>query len=94
MELDLFLPHLSLAFEYQGEQHYKPNSILGNQDFSVRDEEKKRMSKDIGITLIEVPYWWNKLADSLVSLDKLYYTKTRFYWRFQWITKSQPFGSL
>ncbi len=29
MELDIFLPQLSLAFEFQGQQHYSPNSLFG-----------------------------------------------------------------
>jgi hypothetical protein len=44
MELDIFLPSLGLAFEYNGAQHYKNQSIYTTVDVPqqlVRDEEKK-----------------------------------------------------
>jgi hypothetical protein len=31
VELDIFVPSLSIAFEYQGEQHYDGNFILNNK---------------------------------------------------------------
>ena len=60
LKLDIFLPKLSLAFEYQGHQHYNhflPAHKLTNQ--IERDQEKRDICKEKGITLIEIPYWWD-----------------------------------
>jgi hypothetical protein len=61
LELDGYNEKLKLAFEYQGEQHYKKtgkynktNKALEYQQF--KDEIKRSKCKEIGITLIEIPY--------------------------------------
>jgi hypothetical protein len=61
MELDIFIPSLSLALEYQGRQHYKDigMKILSVQHQLRRDMEKKAICKQKGITLVQVPYWWD-----------------------------------
>lgn len=68
MELDGYSVDLSLAFEYQGEQHYvrevlrKPGSKRPNLTESQfawqqqRDQEKRDLCKANGVTLIEVPW--------------------------------------
>lgn len=35
-----------------------------------RDTEKKRACNDIGITLIEIPYWWDETISSLAATIK------------------------
>src|SRR5690606_22936392 len=57
MELDIWLPSLLLAFEYQGPGHYRP--IYGEKSLKEtqrRDREKRRACKKVGIKLIEVKY--------------------------------------
>jgi len=66
MELDIFIPSLSLAFEYQGAQHYEPN-IYGDTNLQYRDQEKERRCKQLGITLIKIPYWWDCKKQSLLA---------------------------
>lgn len=61
LELDCYNQELKLAVEYNGIQHYKYNKFFhrNNEHFlnqKYRDELKKRMCKDNGIILIEVPY--------------------------------------
>jgi hypothetical protein len=60
LELDMYEPSLKIACEYNGVQHYKytpyfhaNKEAFNNQKY--RDELKRRMCRDNGITLIEVP---------------------------------------
>jgi len=61
LELDGYNSELALAFEYQGQQHYKyvpyfhrNKEAFQNQQY--RDYMKRVMCRDNGIKLIEVPY--------------------------------------
>ena len=57
-----------MAFEYQGEQHFQEIYSLGPLwRYSERDREKKIACNDKGITLIEIPYWWDFTRESLVA---------------------------
>jgi len=63
MELDVYIPSLEVAFEYQGEQHYFPVECWGGapafNDLIRRDEEKRMKCSELGITLIEIQYTWD-----------------------------------
>jgi hypothetical protein len=66
MQLDVFLPRELLAFEYQGEQHFYDVFSMGSKwNYEQRDVEKREACKMNGITLIEIPYWWDKKRESL-----------------------------
>lgn len=69
VELDVYIPQLELAFEYQGMQHYKTGTFgsdtLDRQQ--LRDEAKKALCKSLGITLIDIPYWWDNTGSALLS---------------------------
>lgn len=68
IELDVYFPSLHLAFEYQGKQHYKNIYSLGDQKMiSERDVEKKKLCANEGISLIDVPYWWDGNIDTLAA---------------------------
>lgn len=69
LELDGYCEKLGLAFEYQGEQHYKPNHYF-NRNFSLEkinqhDEFKKQKCLENGVTLIQVPCYtdYKKLGE-------------------------------
>eukprot|EP01114_Cavostelium_apophysatum_P005575 TRINITY_DN16765_c0_g1_i1.p1 TRINITY_DN16765_c0_g1~~TRINITY_DN16765_c0_g1_i1.p1 ORF type:complete len:534 (-),score=82.26 TRINITY_DN16765_c0_g1_i1:2-1603(-) len=64
--LDVAVPELKLAFEYQGEQHYQDLTFTGKAQ-RQRDQRKRDLLKSEGITLIEVPYWRDRLIGSLVA---------------------------
>jgi predicted nucleic acid-binding Zn-ribbon protein len=72
MELDVWIPDLSIGIEYQGEGHYEPQSQWGGEEeFKKglkRDAQKKEACKKEGITLIEVPYTWEGDIESIKQL--------------------------
>jgi len=55
-ELDIFVPSLNLAVEYQGEQHFMPIDAWGGEDSfektQQRDEEKRRRCESKGVKLL------------------------------------------
>lgn len=68
LELDLYLPSMSLAFEYQGEPHFKFHFLAGEpMDRQEKDKEKREICKKQGLTLIEIPYWWDRRVDTLAA---------------------------
>jgi hypothetical protein len=63
------VPNLALAFEYNGEQHYRDLPIYAkNLDRQKHlDKRKDEELKEYGITLITIPYWWDKTEESLMA---------------------------
>ena len=67
-QLDAYFPHLSLAFEYQGIQHYEQLNVCGDLKGRLSsDEEKAACCARDGISLIHVPFWWNKQRPPLLA---------------------------
>lgn len=58
--LDIFVPSKSLAFEYQGMQHFEPVEYFGGEEAfkqnTERDKLKKHKCRTNGIRLIEWRY--------------------------------------
>ena len=74
LELDCYNPELKIALEYNGIQHYKytpyfhkSKDAFYNQCY--RDDMKRRLCKENGVFLIEVPYTvnHNKLEDFIME---------------------------
>ncbi len=62
----MYLPEFSLAIEYNGEGHYKFIPLYDELETTQRrDKVKKYLCESNGITLLVVPYWWDKSAESL-----------------------------
>lgn len=62
LELDCYNPNMKLAAEYDGQQHYKYTPYFhrkGEYQFHEqvkRDKWKEQKCKELGITLIRIPY--------------------------------------
>lgn len=56
--LDIYVPELHLAIEYQGAQHFRPVTVFGGEDglvrISERDATKKRLCGENGVTVLHV----------------------------------------
>jgi hypothetical protein len=69
----IFLPHLSLTLEYQGDQHYLSNKRLGNSAvYQRRDQAKRTFASQFGLTLISIPFWWDRSLSSLAATIQYY----------------------
>ena len=71
LELDGYCEELKLAFEYDGEFHYKEkpwqgvrHSLLDRQQL---DRLKDDLCKNNGIILIRIPYWENSNLESYIK---------------------------
>eukprot|EP01114_Cavostelium_apophysatum_P021705 TRINITY_DN7645_c0_g1_i1.p1 TRINITY_DN7645_c0_g1~~TRINITY_DN7645_c0_g1_i1.p1 ORF type:complete len:739 (-),score=144.18 TRINITY_DN7645_c0_g1_i1:253-2469(-) len=68
MELDLYSESLKLALEYQGSQHYQSTRVFNNlSEQQARDSEKKAACQNAGITLVEIPHWWDGSTEQLFA---------------------------
>eukprot|EP01127_Copromyxa_protea_P015785 TRINITY_DN4596_c0_g1_i1.p1 TRINITY_DN4596_c0_g1~~TRINITY_DN4596_c0_g1_i1.p1 ORF type:complete len:448 (-),score=70.54 TRINITY_DN4596_c0_g1_i1:103-1425(-) len=74
IELDIWIPGLSLALEYQGEHHYHNfanfiggSSILVSEQ-QARDYYKRYFCSNASIELVEVPYWWDGNKETLKQI--------------------------
>ena len=60
LEIDIYVPELQLAIEYQGRQHYEPIEFFGGEKaFKNRvrlDEKKRKLLKEKNIHLLEWKY--------------------------------------
>jgi len=58
-ELDIYFPYLSIAFEYQGEQHFFNTQRVTQEARAIRkrDETKSRICKMMAITLFPVTFF-------------------------------------
>jgi hypothetical protein len=83
LELDCYNDDLKIAVEYNGAMHYKyiPYFHRNKEAFynqKYRDELKRRMCRDNGIYLIEVPY-----TVKLENIEDFIKDKSRYYLRFK-----------
>jgi len=71
MQLDIFVPSLNLAIEYQGEQHFFPIKHFGGKKgllkLQSRDQQKKQACEDNNIILIEIDYKWDGSRDTVIE---------------------------
>jgi hypothetical protein len=75
MELDIWVPSMMLAIEYQGEQHFTVfmrGNFVGSESelesLQRRDQEKREACAEAGIQLIEVDSSWDRKKESIEEL--------------------------
>jgi len=75
MELDIWVPSMMLAIEYQGEQHFTKfmrGNFVGSESelesLQRRDQEKREACAEAGIQLIEVDSSWDRKKESIEEL--------------------------
>jgi len=60
LELDIYVPALSLAFEYQGQQHFYPVEAWGGEEafeaLQERDSRKARLCVENEVCLVAIDY--------------------------------------
>lgn len=66
MQLDAYIPSLNVAFEYNGNHHYK-NTVYQGPCHTRIDNDRHKIGQcgNLGISLITVPHWWDKTEGSL-----------------------------
>eukprot|EP01114_Cavostelium_apophysatum_P023123 TRINITY_DN8611_c0_g1_i1.p1 TRINITY_DN8611_c0_g1~~TRINITY_DN8611_c0_g1_i1.p1 ORF type:complete len:602 (+),score=131.87 TRINITY_DN8611_c0_g1_i1:58-1863(+) len=72
IELDIFIPSLKLAFEYHGAQHFERpfgQQFLASaaEDRLGKDQQRRDACLAEGITLIEIPFWWDGSRFSILA---------------------------
>jgi len=66
---DAYIPELSLAFQYvRGANDFFQESMYGILKTLTSLQQKRGTSHAHGVTLIEVPFWWDKNVSSLGAI--------------------------
>jgi len=69
LTLDAYVLARDVAFEFQGKHHFQnTDTLFGSAKQLENDHEKRKLCLSAGITLVEVPYWWDKTQASLRSI--------------------------
>jgi hypothetical protein len=59
--------------EFQGEQHYFSDINFGNVAIRQRrDRAKLKFASQLGISLISIPFWWDRSSNSLAATIQYY----------------------
>lgn len=78
LELDIWLPNIKLAIEYQGIQHYQSvehwGGKVGLEERKRNDLRKKKICQNLGYTLLEVSGQLTMI--DLINLIRPYYWKS------------------
>ena len=61
LEVDIFIPSLNMAIEYQGEYHYESGTISFTpaEIYQSRDLTKSSLASSLHLYLLSIPYWWS-----------------------------------
>ena len=79
--LDVYIPSLSAAIEYQGQQHYTASEFFGGWQGFVenqeRDKQKQAKCQEMSIQLFEWNYKTTVTYDNIVKFINANFPKTR-----------------
>ncbi|WP_157063856.1 hypothetical protein [Phaeobacter sp. 11ANDIMAR09] len=68
--IDIYIPEINLAVEYQGQQHYEPVALFGGEEgfknAQIRDERKRLLLEANSVRLLEWRYDAPKTREALV----------------------------
>ena len=102
LQLDGHCPQLSLAFEYQGEQHYDPHNYFHFGDLSSfqaqqeRDAKKLRLCRDAQVRLLIIPYVVNDKRTFVITALLQWFSLAELTPNMLdagWVRKSQTWSS-
>eukprot|EP00026_Physarum_polycephalum_P021620 Phypoly_transcript_24980.p1 GENE.Phypoly_transcript_24980~~Phypoly_transcript_24980.p1 ORF type:complete len:172 (+),score=27.54 Phypoly_transcript_24980:42-518(+) len=67
LELDVWIPQLNIAFEFQDAYHYVPTwyNHISHEVVSKNDNVKRDIVQQKEITFVVVPCWWDGSTESL-----------------------------
>ncbi len=72
--LDIYIPSLHTAIEYQGIQHYQPIQFFGGKEALEQrqklDEQKKHLCEENDVKLIDWPYTLDPIDKNLKKILK------------------------
>eukprot|EP00026_Physarum_polycephalum_P002883 Phypoly_transcript_02892.p1 GENE.Phypoly_transcript_02892~~Phypoly_transcript_02892.p1 ORF type:complete len:806 (+),score=69.97 Phypoly_transcript_02892:73-2490(+) len=69
LELDVWFPNYNICFEFQDEYHYTTTWYhqKSTSQVQLKDNKKKAILQQVGLTLIVIPCWWDCSVESLRS---------------------------
>ncbi len=68
-----YIPELKLAVDYQKDNYYGLENVTGTVEVKLKmDEDKLSWAKENNLTIIFIPFWWNRSIESLIETIAFY----------------------
>lgn len=84
LAVDIFIPELNLAIEYDGAQHFKPIASWGGQECLVKTQQRD-LCKDVymilnKISFLRIPYTYDGIRLEKTVIDAITNAKIKIYY--------------